>query len=108
MTNALFISRAYRHIMKEDIAIVWSKFVIRGSKIMSEVRKSPLQSGLNELEKVFQEYKNKLEHAEQEANEIIDVAWQKAETITFVCADCGLPSDAPRRFLLPWPMSLPI
>jgi F0F1-type ATP synthase membrane subunit b/b' len=48
---------------------------------MDEIRRSPIQSGLNELEKIFQEYKSKLEHAEQEANEIIDIAWQKAETI---------------------------
>lgn len=48
---------------------------------MNEIRKSPLQSGLNELENIFQEYKSKLERAEKEANEIIDVAWQKAEVI---------------------------
>ena len=48
---------------------------------MAEIRKSPSLSGLGELEKIFQEYKNKLEYAEKEANEIIEAAWQKAETI---------------------------
>jgi len=48
---------------------------------MEEIRKNTLKSGLSELEKIFQEYKSKLEHAEQESDEIIDAAWQKAEII---------------------------
>ena len=48
---------------------------------MGEIKETPLKSGISELEKIFQEYKGKLEHAEQEAKEIIDVAWQKAEAI---------------------------
>ena len=48
---------------------------------MSEIQESSLKSGLNILEKSFQDYKSKLERAEQEANEIVDLAWQKAETI---------------------------
>ena len=59
---------------------------------MAEIRKSPLQSGLNELEKIFQEYKSKLEHAEREANEILDSAWQKAEIIVADKTKRALPS----------------
>lgn len=47
--------------------------------MMNKTRESNITSGLNELEKTFQEYKLKLENAEQEAQEIIDRAWQKAE-----------------------------
>ena len=48
---------------------------------MDEIRKTPTTTGLNELEKIFNEYKNRLEYAEREANEIIDVAEQKAVSI---------------------------
>jgi F0F1-type ATP synthase membrane subunit b/b' len=48
---------------------------------VDEIRESPIQSGLSELENIFQEYKSKLERAEKEANEIINLAWQKAEEI---------------------------
>lgn len=48
---------------------------------MGKTQESPLKTGLSTLEKSFQEYKSKLEHAEQEANEIVDLAWEKAETI---------------------------
>ncbi len=37
--------------------------------------------GIAELEKVFQEYKTKLELAEQESSEIINRAWQQAENV---------------------------
>jgi F0F1-type ATP synthase membrane subunit b/b' len=47
---------------------------------MEEIQVSP-KSGIAELEKVFQEYKSRLENAEQESAEIIGVAWQKAENI---------------------------
>ncbi|MFC1914407.1 hypothetical protein ACFLXF_03950 [Chloroflexota bacterium] len=49
---------------------------------MADIKNPPLKSGISELEKIFQEYKGKLEHAEQEAQEIIDSARQKAEAIT--------------------------
>ncbi len=47
---------------------------------MEEIQVSP-KSGIAELEKVFQEYKSRLENAEQESAEIVGVAWQKAESI---------------------------
>ena len=80
MTNALFISSIYRRIIEKDKTIKLQSVTWEG-KIMDETQKSPIQSGLHELENIFQEYKSKLERAEKEANEITDVAWQKAEVI---------------------------
>jgi vacuolar-type H+-ATPase subunit H len=48
---------------------------------MVETKDRPNSSSIIELEKTFQEYKNKLENAEQEAQQIIDLAWEKANTI---------------------------
>jgi len=48
---------------------------------MVEIKDRPISSGLNELEKTFQEYKKKLEHTEVEAQQIIDLAWKKADSI---------------------------
>jgi vacuolar-type H+-ATPase subunit H len=48
---------------------------------MGEVLKDGFNSGLGELEKTFLEYKTKLQNAEQEAQEIVDFAWKKAEVI---------------------------
>lgn len=38
-------------------------------------------SGILELEKIFKEYKDKLEHAERESSEVVNLAWKKAEKI---------------------------
>lgn len=48
---------------------------------MSQTQERPFVTGLGELEKTFQEYKNKLEHAQREADLIIEGAWKKAEEI---------------------------
>ncbi len=47
---------------------------------MGESRENP-RSGIAELSKIFEEYKSKLEGAERESQEIINRAWQKAESI---------------------------
>ena len=47
---------------------------------MTETTVNP-KLGIAELEKVFEEYKNKLKLAEQESSEIINRAWRKAESI---------------------------
>ena len=47
---------------------------------MAESRGNP-KSGIAELSKIFEEYKGKLEQAEHESQEIINRAWQKAESI---------------------------
>jgi len=49
--------------------------------MMEDLRKSPPPSGISELEKIFQEYKSKLESAESDAEDIRETAWQKAESI---------------------------
>jgi hypothetical protein len=48
---------------------------------MVEIRERPGSSTIVELEKTFQDYKNKLENAEHEAQQIIDVAREKANAI---------------------------
>jgi vacuolar-type H+-ATPase subunit H len=48
---------------------------------MVEIKDRPGSSTIVELEKTFQDYKNKLENAEQEAQQIIDLAQKKADTI---------------------------
>jgi len=48
---------------------------------MVETKDRQSSSSIIELEKTFQEYKNKLENAEQEAQQIIDRAWKKADVI---------------------------
>jgi F0F1-type ATP synthase membrane subunit b/b' len=48
---------------------------------MVEIKDSQISAGINELEKTFQEYKKKLEYTEQEAQQIIDLALKKADTI---------------------------
>jgi F0F1-type ATP synthase membrane subunit b/b' len=48
---------------------------------MVEIKDRPSNSSITELEKTFQDYKNKLENAEQEAQQIIDLAGEKADTI---------------------------
>jgi vacuolar-type H+-ATPase subunit H len=48
---------------------------------MVEIKDHPNSSSIIELEKTFQDYKNKLENAEQEAQQIVDLAREKAEAI---------------------------
>jgi len=48
---------------------------------MVEIKDRQVSAGLNELEKTFQEYKRKLEYTEHEAQQIISLAWEKADTI---------------------------
>jgi F0F1-type ATP synthase membrane subunit b/b' len=48
---------------------------------MVEIKDRPSSSSIIELEKTFQDYKNKLENAEREAQQIIDTASKKADAI---------------------------
>ena len=48
---------------------------------MDEVQRNLNLSGLNELERAFQTYKEKLAEAEREASEVTESAWKKAERL---------------------------
>jgi F0F1-type ATP synthase membrane subunit b/b' len=48
---------------------------------MVGIKDRQISAGLNELEKFFQEYKNKLESTEQEARQIMELVREKADTI---------------------------
>jgi F0F1-type ATP synthase membrane subunit b/b' len=72
-TNALFnISPRRYKLFAERIG---------GGNNMVEIRERTNNTSIIELEKTFQDYKNKLESAEQEAQQIIDAATKKAETV---------------------------
>jgi F0F1-type ATP synthase membrane subunit b/b' len=48
---------------------------------MVEIKDRQISAGLDELEKIFQDYKKKLEYTEREAQQIIDNASKKADAI---------------------------